>query len=227
VPTTQTLEEYLETIYKLSERNEARPARIAEALGVSSPTVTAALKRLKAQGLITRPDGGVALTPPGRQLALDIIRRHRLAERLLVDVLGIAWEDVHEEACLLEHALSPRVQAALESYLGSPGECPHGHPIPAADGSVAASEGEPLCDLGSGCEAAIMRVDEEDEGLLKYLASLGMYPGTKVKVCDVAPFKGPLMVQVGSARYALGRDVAGKIFVGEAATASAGRKGGR
>lgn len=227
MPTTQTLEEYLETIYKLTERGEARPARIAEALGVSSPTVTAGLKRLKAQGLITRPGGGVALTAAGRQLALDIIRRHRLAERLLVDVLGMAWEDVHDEACLLEHALSPKVQQALEVYLGNPESCPHGHPIPAADGSVAAAQGAPLCDLESGREAAITRVDEEDEGLLKYLASLGMYPGTKVKVCDVAPFKGPLMVQVGSARYALGRDIAGKIFVGEHTLAASARAGGR
>ncbi|HZL06880.1 MAG TPA: metal-dependent transcriptional regulator [Coriobacteriia bacterium] len=224
---TETLEEYLETIYKLTERGEARPARIAETLGVSSPTVTAALKRLKAQGLITRPGGGVALTGSGRNLALNIIRRHRLAERLLVDVLGMAWEDVHEEACRLEHALSPKVQEALEAHLGSPGECPHGHPIPAADGTVAAAEGAPLCDLESGHEAAITRVDDEDEGLLKYLASLGMFPGTTVKVCDVAPFKGPLMVQVGSARYALGRDIAGKIFVGEHSLAASGRAGGR
>ena len=227
MPTTQTLEEYLETIYKLTERGEARPARIAEALGVSSPTVTAALKRLKTQGLVTRPGGGVALTASGRQLALDIIRRHRLAERLLVDVLGMAWEDVHDEACLLEHALSPKVQQALEAYLGNPEECPHGHPIPSADGSVAAAQGAPLCDLESGHEAAITRVDEEDEGLLKYLASLGMYPGTKVKVCDVAPFKGPMMVQVGSSRYALGRDIAGKIFVGEHTLAARARAGSR
>lgn len=222
--TSQTLEEYLEAIYKLEERGDARAGRIAEALGVSSPTVTAALKRLKSQGLITRPDGAVALTTDGRSLALDIIRRHRLAERLLVDVLGMAWEDVHEEACRLEHALSPKVQAALEAYLGNPLACPHGHPIPNADGTVASATGEPLCGLDSGCSASIVRIDDEDEGLLRYLASLGMYPGTAVRVCDIAPFQGPLMVQVGGARYALGREIAAKIFVDEATTAGTAAK---
>lgn len=212
---SQTLEEYLEAIYKLSDRGEARPARIAEALGVSGPTVTATLKRLKAKGYVTRPSGGVALTVAGRQAALDIIRRHRLAERFLVDVLGMPWEDVHEEACRLEHALSGKVQAALETYMDNPAVCPHGHPIPSADGTVAERVGEPLCDYGAGSDVEIVRIDEEDEGLLSYLASLGMFPGTSVRVCDVAPFQGPLMVEVGTSRYALGRDVASKIVVGE------------
>lgn len=219
---SQTLEEYLETIYKLSERGEARPARIAEALSVSGPTVTATLKRLKAKGYVTRPSGGVALTTTGRQAALDIIRRHRLAERFLVDVLGMPWADVHEEACRLEHALSAKVQAALETYMDNPDVCPHGHPIPSADGIVAANVGEPLSDHGAGSEVEIVRIDEEDEGLLSYLASLGMFPGTHVRVCDVAPFQGPLMVEVGSSRYALGRDIAGKIVVGTPARRRSG-----
>ncbi len=208
-----TLEEYLETIYKLAERGDVHPTRIAEELGVSGPTVTATLKRLKTQGYITRPGTAVALTRAGTKAALDIIRRHRLAERFLVDTLGIPWEDVHEDACLLEHALSPRVQDALERFLENPAECPHGHPIPAADGTVADRVGELLSDQSSECEAAVLRVEDEDEDLLTYLASLGMFPGTTVKVCDVAPFKGPLMVEVGGSRYALGRDIASKIVV--------------
>ncbi len=223
---SETLEEYLEAIYKLAERGEARPSRLAEAMSVSAPTVTAALKRLKARGFVSRPGGAIALTRAGRTEALSIIRRHRLAERFLVDVLGMAWEDVHEEACLLEHALSPKVQAALETYLENPDVCPHGHPIPSAEGVVAVSTGEPLCSFGTGAEVEIVRIDEEDERLLTYLASLGMYPGTRVKVCDVAPFMGPLMVEVGGSRYALGRDIAGKIIVGTplAASAAKGRK---
>ncbi|MDI6900475.1 MAG: metal-dependent transcriptional regulator [Anaerosomatales bacterium] len=208
-----TLEEYLETIYKLAERGDVRPTQIAEELGVSGPTVTATLKRLKTQGYITRPGTAVALTSAGTKAALDIIRRHRLAERFLVDTLGIPWEDVHEDACLLEHALSPRVQEALERFLDNPSECPHGHPIPAADGTVADRMGEPLSEQASECEAAVLRVEDEDEDLLTYLASLGMFPGTTVKVCDVAPFKGPMMVEVGGSRYALGRDIASKIVV--------------
>lgn len=208
-----TIEEYLETIYKLSERGEVRPAQVAEAMGVSGPTVTATLKRLESAGLITRPEKGVELTATGAAEAISIVRRHRLAERFLVDALGLPWDEVHEEACLLEHALSPRVQEALEEFLQSPSVCPHGHPIPSSDGTVAPVTGDPLCEFGQGSTVNIVRVEDEDESLLSYLASLGMFPGTDVKVCDVAPFKGPLMVEVGSSRYALGRDVAAKIIV--------------
>ena len=210
-----TLEEYLEAIYKAGEHGEVRPGQLAEALGVSAPTVTATLGRLQTRGLIERPSGGVALTTTGRQAALDIIRRHRLAERFLVDALGLSWDEVHDEACLLEHALSPRVQEALETFLENPEVCPHGHPIPTADGEIAEQVGAPLCNAGSGAEVEIVRVEDEDGELLSYLASLGMFPGTAVKVCDVAPFKGPLLVEVGDSRYALGRDVAEKIVVTE------------
>jgi DtxR family Mn-dependent transcriptional regulator len=210
---SETLEEYLEAIYKLADHGETRPSRLADVMGVSSPTVTSTLKRLSARGLVNRPGGAVKLTAAGRAEALSIIRRHRLAERLLVDVLGMPWEDVHEEACRLEHALSPKVQSALETYLDNPAVCPHGHPIPSAEGAVADVTGEPLCGFGAGSEVEIIRIEEEDERLLSYLASLGMYPGTRVMVCDVAPFQGPLMVEVGGSRYALGRDVAGKIVV--------------
>jgi DtxR family Mn-dependent transcriptional regulator len=210
---SETLEEYLEVIYKLSEKGSVRPSHLAEALGVSAPTVTATLGRLQSRNLIERPSGGVVLTEDGRHAALDIVRRHRLAERFLVDALGLRWEEVHDEACQLEHALSPRVQEALERFLENPEVCPHGHPIPAADGTIAVLEGEPLCDSGSGAEVDILRIDDEEGDLLSYLASLGMLPGTRVRVCDVAPFKGPMLVEVGDARYALGRDVAEKIVV--------------
>jgi DtxR family transcriptional regulator, Mn-dependent transcriptional regulator len=213
---SETLEEYLETIYKLSERGPVRPTPIAEALGVSGPTVTATLKRLESRDLITRQDGDVVLTDSGRVLAIDIIRRHRLAERLLVDVLGLAWEDAHEDACRLEHALSPRVMEALEEYLKSPEVCPHGHPIPSAEGEIVPVAGVPLCDIGSGQTSEILQVSEDDEAMLTYLGSLGMYPGTPVRVCEVAPFKGPLLIEVNGTTYALGREVAERILVAAA-----------
>lgn len=208
-----TLEEYVEAIYKLSAKGEVRPGQLAEAMKVAPGTVTATLGRLGSAGLIERDGGSVVLTLEGRQLALDILRRHRLAERFLVDVLGLSWDEVHDEACLLEHALSPRVQHALEKFMDNPEVCPHGHPIPTADGDIAESHGAPLCTLGSGSEVEIVRVEDENGEMLTYLSSLGMFPGTRVRVCDVAPFKGPLLVEVGSARYALGRDVAEKIIV--------------
>ena len=208
-----TLEEYLEAIYKLAEKGAVRPGQLAEVMGVSAPTVTATLGRLQSAGYIERPDGGVELTHAGRRGALDIIRRHRLAERFLVDVLKLPWSEVHQEACQLEHALSPKVQEALERFMDNPDVCPHGHPIPSADGAIAPQQGAPLCDAGSGDEVRIVRIEDEDGELLSYLSSLGMFPGTAVRVCDIAPFKGPLLVEVGDARYALGRDIAEKIVV--------------
>lgn len=227
--TSATLEEYLETIYKLAERGDVRPGQIADAMGVSAPTVTATLGRLQSRDLVARTDdGGVELTLTGRQNALDIIRRHRLAERFLVDVLGLSWDEVHDEACELEHALSPKVQEALERFMDNPEVCPHGHPIPSASGVIAVQEGTPLCQSGPGDEVEIVRIEDEDGELLSYLSSLGMFPGTTVRVCDVAPFKGPLMVEIGDARYALGREVAEKIVVSGADGATRrGRRGGR
>lgn len=209
-----TLEEYLEAIYKLSERGQARPTQLADAIGVSGPTVTATLRRLETAGLIERsPDGGVDLTAEGRTQALSILRRHRLAERFLTDVLELPWDVVHEEACRLEHALSPRVQAALEAYMDNPEVCPHGHPIPSADLSIAELQGVPLSEHGAGDHVEVLRVSEDDEGILGYLASLGMLPGTAVTVVDVSPFDGPFLLKVRDTTFALGRDIAGKVIV--------------
>lgn len=214
-----TTEEYLETIYKLSQDEPVRPGRVAESLGVSAPTVTSQLKRLQKRGLIKRPGGRVVLTETGRADALHVIRSHRLSERLLSDVLGMPLDEIHEEACRLEHALSPKVQEALELFLEGPDVCPHGHPIPTAAGEIAEVDAEPLCESISGDRVEIVQVAEDDEALLSYLASLGMLPGTRMLVCDVAPFHGPLLVEVGGSQYALGREVAGKVRVRRAPAA--------
>ncbi|MDY0088317.1 MAG: metal-dependent transcriptional regulator [Coriobacteriia bacterium] len=210
---SETLEEYLETIYKLAEKGKVRPTPIAEALNVSGPTVTATLKRLQRRGLIMRSDGDVVLTEQGELHAIDIIRRHRVAERFLFDVLGLSWEEAHEDACRLEHALSPRVLEALEEYLDNPEVCPHGHPIPSAEGEIARVEGIALCDVRRGQTARIVQVPEDDEAMLAYLGSLGMYPETPVLVREIAPFEGPLLIEVKGMSYALGRDVAERILV--------------
>jgi len=210
---TATLEEYLETIYKLSEKGTVRPTPIAEALGVSGPTVTVTLRRLEAAGYVVREGNDVVLTDAGKTLALDIVRRHRISERFLVDVLGLPWDEAHEDACRLEHALSPRVLAALEEFLENPEVCPHGHPIPTAEGSIASVSGAPLCDFEAGDSVRIVQVSEDDDAMLAYLGSLGMFPGTRVRVCEVAPFNGPLMVDVDGSTYAIGREVADRILV--------------
>jgi len=211
---TPTLEEYLETIYKLAQKGAVRPTQVADSIGVSGPTVTATLRRLETQGLVERtPDGGVLLSDDGLRSALDIVRRHRIAERFLVDVLGLDIGEAHEDACLLEHALSPRVLLALEQYLDSPEVCPHGYPIPASDGSVAAVNGRPLSDLVQGESAVVLQIAEDDDAVLSYLASLGLLPGTKVTVLETAPFGGPLVVEVGDSRPALAREIAALVLV--------------
>lgn len=208
-----TLEEYLEAIYKMSLVAEVRPTQIAEVLGVSGPTVTATLRRLEAAGLVTRPEGGVALTETGRREAIEVVRRHRLAERFLVDALQLPWDAVHEEACILEHAMSPRVLEALERFLDNPSVCPHGHPIPRVDGTLPEPTGVALSTLEAGAEALVLRVGEDDDAVVTYLGSIGLVPGARVAVREVAPFGGPLLVVVSAAERAVARDVAATVFV--------------
>ena len=209
-----TLEEYLEAIYKISLAGDVRPTLIAEALGVSGPTVTVTLRRLAAAGLAERSSGGgVSLTETGRREAVEVIRRHRIAERFLVDVLELPWEAAHEEACRLEHAMSPRVLEALERFLENPEVCPHGHPIPSADGVVASLTGESLGDVDAGATVQVVRVAEDDDALLSYLGNLGLRPGAAVSVVESAPFAGPLTIEVSGVRTAIARDVARLVTV--------------
>ena len=209
-----TLEEYLEAIYKISLAGDVRPTLIAEALGVSGPTVTVTLRRLAAAGLAERSSGGgVSLTETGRREAVEVIRRHRIAERFLVDVLELPWEAAHEEACRLEHAMSPRVLEALERFLENPEVCPHGHPIPSVDGVVPALLGMPLAEIAAGAEGVVVRVAEDDDAVLGYVASMGLLPGVRVRVAEVAPFGGPLMVEVAGKEHAVAREVAAVVFV--------------
>lgn len=210
---TATLEEYLEAIYKLAQHGPVRPTQVAESVGVSGPTVTATLRRLEAHGLVVRDGTKVVLTEEGVQRSLDIVRRHRIAETFLVDTLGLDWNAAHEEACVLEHALSPRVLSALEIFLDNPLVCPHGHPIPAADGSFVDVAGMPLCDVATGNSATVLAVAEDDEKILGYLGELGLRPGAKATVLEVAPFQGPMTVEIGGIRTAIAREIAKLVTV--------------
>ncbi len=212
---SENIEEYLETIYKLEQ--EASPvstSALAEQLGISSASVSEMAVKLAEQGLVTRqPYRGVILTAKGRSRALILIRRHRLWERFLTDVLGLSWDQVHDEACRLEHATSPLVEERLARLLGEPETCPHGHPMPTVEGEMVVEAGRPLAELTAGQRARVLRVPEGDDALLRYLASLGLEPQATVQVEEVAPFQGPLTVQVGEARRVLGRDLASQIVV--------------
>ncbi|MBI5231709.1 MAG: metal-dependent transcriptional regulator [Coriobacteriales bacterium] len=212
---TPTLEEYLEIIYKLAERGTVKPTQLADAMAVSGPTVTATLKRLAERGLVVRKGTDVELTSEGESLAVDIVRRHRISEIFLVDILGLDWDVAHEEACRLEHALSPRVLEALEAYLNNPEVCPHGHPVPSSEGVVTKVVGAALADLPVGETGTVIRVAEDDEQVLSYLGELGLRPGTTVTVESAAPFGGPLTVKIGDAAepIALARELGESIVV--------------
>ena len=133
----------------------------------------------------------------------------------LTDVLGLPWDRVHDEAMRLEHSLTPEAEARLESLLNHPETCPHGAPIPVPDTSPPPPATRTLDRVVAGTQVRIEQVTEEDGALLRYLASLGLFPQARLTVEEVAPFGGPLLVQVNGARYAIGRDVAAKILVGK------------
>jgi DtxR family Mn-dependent transcriptional regulator len=212
---TAAVEEYLEAIYKMLQGDEPLiAARLAERMDVSPPTVADMLKRMQESGLVkVNRKSGITLTKKGTESAETLVRRHRLAERLLTDVLGLKWDEVHEEACRLEHAISDPVEEKLLEVLGNPETCPHGHPIPGVKKKKARDSARPLSSLAVGDEGVIERVVEEEPQLLQYLADLGMLPDAKISIKEVAPFKGPVLVKVAGAQYALGQEVAAKIMV--------------
>jgi DtxR family Mn-dependent transcriptional regulator len=213
---TQSVEEYLEAIFKLQRgRGPVTVKRLASELAVAPPSVSEMIGRLRAAGLVEEPgeERSIVLTEAGSAEGASLVRRHRLSERFLVDYLDMPWDTVHEEACKFEHVLSPEVEARLAEQLGNPLTCPHGHAIPGEDGSLADEELRPLSGLEPGEAAVIGCIAEEKSDLLRYLASLGLLPDTPVSVESVAPFNGPLLVRVGGAQYALGREVTDKIMV--------------
>jgi DtxR family Mn-dependent transcriptional regulator len=211
---TPRIEEYLESIYKLQqEQHPVSTSRLAEHLKLSPPSVSEMVKKLASKDLVSHTEKGVCLTREGNTIAKKVIRRHRLSERLLTDILGFKWDEVHDEACRLEHAISPEMEDRIAESLGNPRTCPHGHPIPDKDGKLTKEKVKPLSELRATEKGIIVSVFEEDPKMLQYLASLGLIPDVCVKVEEVAPFGGPLIVCVGGSRYALGREVASKIKV--------------
>ncbi len=215
--TDEILEDCLQAVHRLEAAGRgADVGEVAAFARVTPATTHDAFQELQARGLLQNGQpGGVTLTGEGRRQALGILRRHRLSERLFADILGLPWDRVHDEAMRLEHALTPEAEARLASLLNYPKTCPHGGPIPAADGSLCVPVTRALDHVPAGARVRIQQIVEEEARLLRYLASLGLLPGAEVRVEDVAPFGGPLLVQVGEARYALGRDVAAKLLVRE------------
>ena len=208
-------EMYLKTIYNLEWKNGgARTGDIAKILKITPGSVTNTLEVLEGKGLVVRePYKGVNLTDQGRKLALSVFRRHRLAERLLVDLLQMDWAESHEEACRLEHSISEEVASSIQKRLNDPKTCPHGNPIPDEKGSLAPLKSDALSNLNNGERAVVCMIPDESTELLRYLSTLGMVPGAKIAVEEKAPFKGPMLVKIGENSYPISLDVASGIFV--------------
>lgn len=211
----ESAEMYMKTIAELGDDGKPVPiSALAGRLGVSAVSATEMIHRLEHNGLIAHfPYKGVALTDPGRQQAVEVIRSHRLWECFLTDRLGISWQEAHDLACRLEHATDAVVTDALEVYLGHPAACPHGNPIPTADGSLANPADRPLAALQTGAQAIIARVYPESRELLAYLAEMGLRVGTRVTLQEVTPFHGPLVLRTDCGVCYLAQEAAGQIFV--------------
>jgi len=178
-------EEYLQTLYWLYEaRLPMTGANVARAMQLSAPTVHEMVGRLERDGHITRAtDKAISFTDSGREHAEAIVRRHRLIERFLTDVLGIPWDEVHEEAERLEHAMSPVLEERMLAAIGDAKTCPHGHPINAGS----RIEGAPLADVAEGASVTVLRFENEAEDLLHELKASGMEPGMTGSLASSAP----------------------------------------
>ncbi len=207
---TRSVEDYLKTIYQLSEGGEpAATNAVAEALGLAAPSVSGMLKRLAEQGLVVHePYRGATLSRSGRREALRVLRRHRLIETFLVARLGYTWDTVHAEAERLEHAVSDDLVERLAEALGDPAFDPHGDPIPGVDGSLTPRETTPLNVVANGTVVRIARVDTDDGDRLRWLASEGLVPGTTLTVVSRQPFDGPIALRRGRNHQVIGHDLA-------------------
>jgi DtxR family transcriptional regulator, Mn-dependent transcriptional regulator len=186
-------EEYLQILFWLQEAGlPMTGANVARAMQLSPPTVHEMIGRLERDGYITRgTDRAIAFTDSGAQHAEGIVRRHRLIERFLTDVLGVPWDEVHEEAERLEHAMSPVLEERMRAAIGDAKTCPHGHPIVAG----AWWAGAPLSDSDSDASVRVLRFENEAEDLLHYLKASGLEPGLEAVVAE----RGPEHVELNTA----------------------------
>ncbi len=209
-------EEYCETIYELGEDDfDVIQARIAERLDVSRPAVSEMMKRMDAEGLI-ESGRQITLTPRGMRLAETVVRRHRLAECFLTDILGLSWAAAHQEAGKWEHVISPMVEKAMIERLDDPTTCPHGNPIPGS--GYEAPELVALQMMGIGDEFTVVRITEElefTEGMLDFLEQSSITPGSRGRLLALSP-DGTATLEIGDGAVGVGGFAAARILVSTA-----------
>jgi len=215
---TQSTQDYLKHIFELTEDGTpASTSDLAARLGIKPASVTGMIQKLASAEpplVDYHKHQGVTLTPDGEQAALEVLRHHRLLESWLVQSLGYSWDEVHEEACRLEHFISEDFEARMAAALGHPERDPHGDPIPTAELVMPSDKALPLSSLRPMQNAAILRVTDEDPALLRHLDELGLIPGAQLEITDYSTFDNNLTITVhGHPSTVLGLPVTSKIFV--------------
>lgn len=217
----------LKVIYAMQELGQkVSTSAVSERLGVSDATVTMLFKDFAAAGWVEHmPYRGVRLTATGQLKAMEVIRHHRLLELYLARELGYSWDKVHAEADRLEHVISEEFEDKLDALLGYPTVDPHGDPIPSKDGTISLRKGHSLQELKEGQSALILRVHDQDAEKLRYLGQLGLYPETRIRLLERAPFGGSLRIRIGEepnqVEHMLSAELAAHIIVEPDPVASA------
>jgi DtxR family transcriptional regulator, Mn-dependent transcriptional regulator len=212
------MQEYLAEAYRLAYYQKDNPyistSALADVMHVSAPAVTRMVQRLKEAGFLEHePYRGIYLTPKGEHEALMSIRRHRLVERFLTDVMQFGWHEVHDDADELGALVSDSLVVRMEQMVGNPRRCPHGEPIPSADGKMPRVVDTPLNTVDLGQDFVISRVTTHDADKLEYLGTLGLKPGTHLQLVERAPFNGPLQLRANGQTRVIGHELAGVLRV--------------
>ena len=211
-----TSADYLEALFELEEEGSAMvQAEVARWMGVSRPSVSEHVKRLVADGLLEAEGRMLVFTAAGREMAITLVRRHRLAEHLLVDVIGLPWHQAHQEAEIWERVISAQVETRLVEILGDPGACPHGNPIPGSSQEVDVSSLVALKDVDPGSTVTLRRLTEDLElelAVMRFLEDSGLMPGARISVDGVGP-DGSMSLTVRGKSVALGARLADNLWV--------------
>jgi DtxR family transcriptional regulator, Mn-dependent transcriptional regulator len=218
VTATDSMQEYLAEAYRLAYYQPDNPyistSALADVMHVSAPAVTRMVQRLKDAGYLEHePYRGIALTPAGEREALANIRKHRLVEVFLVDVMKFGWHEVHDEADAFGGGVSDFVVERMATMAGNPRRCPHGEPIPTAEGRMPRVQDAPLNEAAPESALVVSRVTTHDADKLAYLGELGLKPGKRFRLINRAPFNGPLQLDVDGAATLIGHELAGALRV--------------
>jgi len=213
--TSKAQEDYLKAIYQLGGSLEPVPtSRLAQELNLSAASISEMLDKLDSLGLVDHnPYRRARLTGEGETLALEMVRHHRLLETYLVNALGYGWDEVHEEADRLEHAISERLEERMWTALGRPRVDPHGDPIPTADGRLSARALRPLVACEAGERVVLERVSDRDPEKLRAISALGLNPGARVRVVAASRWEGPILLALGKRRLEVPLGLARALFV--------------